>query len=230
MLININSCSKNYHTQNTLGRVDATPTFGIDVDKPSTPQARICMFNEEWKPIQGYEGIYEVSSLGRIKSLPVVFRRVNPFLTKEKIKKLRLDSLGKYQLVDLCKDYGAGRCTRMVHRLVAQAFISNPENKPQVNHINGIKTDNRVENLEWVTPSENMLHSTRILGKTTPKGRVGKLSSRSIQVIQMDMEGNVIATHESLSMCKLIGFDPSTICKVCRGKCKSYRGYTWKYA
>ena len=101
------------------------------------------MNNEIWKPIPGAEG-YEVSSLGNVK-------KVN------KTTYLSLGFWGDYYTVVLGRKYGA----HLVHRLVAQAFIPNPDDKPQVNHINGNKKDNRVENLEWVTASENAQHALK---------------------------------------------------------------------
>lgn len=102
------------------------------------------MESEVWKDVKGYEGLYQVSSFGRVKSLKksTSGRVLKPIITRY-----------GYLVLSLCK---SGEMTiKRIHRLVAQAFIPNPENKPQVDHINTVRTDNRVENLKWATRSEN---------------------------------------------------------------------------
>lgn len=108
---------------------------------------------EIWKPIKNYEGYYEISNLGRVKSLDRFVKQKNHFIHRQEcIKQSRIDANG-YYVVTLCKDRKS--ISTYIHRLLAEAFIPNPDNKPCVDHINTITTDNSLENLRWVTAEEN---------------------------------------------------------------------------
>lgn len=120
------------------------------------------MEKEVWRAIPEYEGYYEASSLGRIRSVPRNGTRKNGTILTPNVKK------SGYANVLLSKN--DIRKTHRIHRLIAQAFIPNPEDKPQVNHKNGDKLDNRVDNLEWATSRENIRHKFDVLGYKTPQG------------------------------------------------------------
>ena len=178
------------------------------------------MKNEEWRDVVGYEGRYQVSSMGRVKSLERKVRhwRGGERIQKERILKPSNDRRG-YLLVSLCD--GEKRKTFSVHRLVCQAFHENPDNKPQVNHINEIKTDNRACNLEWCTCKQNVNHGTRT-------ERSAK--SRSKPVGQYTLDGELVKIWQSpCEAGKQIGLSDSHVSKVANGKLKTAYGYIWKY-
>lgn len=127
---------------------------------------------EIWKPIKDFENIYEVSNLGRIKSFK-----------NYKISFLIGSSSGDgYRAITLC---GNKNKRIYIHRLVALHFIENLENKIEVNHINGIKDDNRVENLEWCTKSENSIHALKNgLAKSGENSKKHKLTEKQVKEIK----------------------------------------------
>jgi hypothetical protein len=113
---------------------------------------------EIWKDIQGYEGLYQVSNIGNVRSLNYSFKRKNGRIINIVGKVLKPSTQTKgYKFLSLCMN--GNKKYFLLHRLVAKAFIPNLFNKPEVNHINGIKSDNSAGNLEWVTCLENMKHS-----------------------------------------------------------------------
>lgn len=182
---------------------------------------------EIWKDIPGYESIYQVSNLGNVKSL-----KSGNHHSKTKIL-TPICADGKYLRVTLYRDKEHKYFP--VHRLVATAFIPNPDCKPQVNHINGNKKDNRVENLEWCTQSYNNQHAYKTGLRNVSKpwlGKTGFQNNSSKAVHQIDLSsGNTIATYGSIAEAsRETGCLPSKIGKCCKGIFSQTHGYGWKYA
>ena len=157
------------------------------------------MENKEiWKDIQGYEGHYQISNIGRVKSLARKKNHIKGFaITKEIILKQQKNFDGYYNLslkLNCCrKNYS-------IHRLVAIHFISNLDNKKEVNHINGIKQDNRVENLEWCTRRENIIHSFNTGLNAGNKGEKHGMSKiTELQVLEIKQRLKNGQTHQKIA-------------------------------
>lgn len=174
--------------------------------------------SEIWKSVEGYEGLYEVSNCGKVRSLS---RRAGKVDIKGRILKPFLSRNG-YLCVCLSKE-GTTK-TVGIHRIVATAFVPNPNGKETVNHINEDKNDNRADNLEWLTLQENIHYGTRAV-----RQRQSITESIGISVIQISSDGhNAIARYDSISeAAKSIMAQPSDILNsISTGrKC---RGYYWR--
>lgn len=171
----------------------------------------------EWRDVPGWEGLYEVSSDGRVRSCK---DRLD-YRCNYKEKKLTLVG-GRYLYVGL---YDSPRKELVaVHRLVGKAFIDNPNNKPEINHINGIRTDNRVENLEWVTREENEEHAR----KTGLHDE--EVLHRSKAVISVNLiTGEKTEYPSANAAARSIGIDQGTVSRVARRKGKCTYDYDFFY-
>lgn len=161
---------------------------------------------EEWKDIKWYEGLYQVSELGRVK---------RKYRKSERILKPLVDKDG-YIYINLNKNNK--RKWFRVHRLVAEAFIPNPENKPQVNHIDEVKTNNMVSNLEWMTVKENINYGTRT-----------ERCSKKIKAI--DIANGEWNEYRSIRECaRQLSLNHGNISKCLQGRCKQVGGYIFEYS
>ena len=178
---------------------------------------------EIWKDIPEFEG-YQVSNLGRVKSLSRFRKGKNSSLAsvKEKILKPQVNS--RYYQVELCKN--SIKKKYYVHRLVYEAFNGQIPEGLQVNHINEIKTDNRLENLNLMTAKENSNWGTR--NERRVKKQINGKCSKS--VLQYDLQDNLIKEFPSLmQVYRELGFSYGHIGDCCRGKLKQAYGYKWRY-
>lgn len=172
------------------------------------------MKKEIWKYIKGYEGLYQVSNFGRVKSIK---------FGKERILKTFKNTRG-YLQVNLCKN---GKVKNYkVHRLVAEAFLDNTDNLPEVNHKDENKLNNNAENLEWCSAKHNSNFGTRN-ERIAKKMTNGKLSK---PVLQYTMDGEFVKEWPSTMQAEREGgFNNRLISACCRGKRKTHKGFIWKY-
>lgn len=181
---------------------------------------------EIWKPVVGFEGFYEVSNLGRVKSLDrMVCHDSSACITSRRKMKGRILKNGKdghgYFHVNLCKD--GNKTNPAVHRLVAQAFIPKIEGKEYVNHIDSDFTNNNVNNLEWCTQRENLIHGRKY-------GNIKQYNEKKVMMFSKDME----FIREFKSICeasRITGICETGIRGCCNNKPKYHTagGYIWQF-
>lgn len=187
---------------------------------------------EIWKDIPDYEGLYQISNFGNVKSLSN-----NKGHYRELIRKPRINKQGYYYL---CIWKNGQAKTVKNHRLVAQMFIPNPENKICVNHKDGNKLNNHVDNLEWVTYSENTIHAINIglvdMGTNSQLFKpgennimFGKKAATRRKVVQLDLDGNFIKEWDCIADAQH-KYNTAHISAVCRGKRGYDKGFVWRYS
>ena len=180
---------------------------------------------EIWEDIPNYEGLYQASNLGRIRSVD----RYKEVIIKNQYGEYKRTKFFKSYVLKQ-QTYMGYKCVQLhingkykwekVHRLVAKAFVPNPENKPQVNHIDGNKSNNCVENLEWCNQSYNTKHAYKN----------NLIKHYKIEINQYDLEGNYIKTWESAKEIeKKLKIKNSQICRCCKNENLTAGGYHWKY-
>ena len=190
---------------------------------------------EKWEDIIWYKWLYQISNMWNVKSL---WREVDVIWIKRNVKEiiLKTNNVLWYNVVSIYKDACSVNRFR-VHRLVAMMFIPNPENKPYVNHINWIKDDNRLENLEWCTASENMKHAYKEWLVNVSKGKSHymywvrwKDHHNSLKINQLTLEWKLIKTWDSaVDINRELGINKWNICLVCKWIRKQTWGFKWEY-
>lgn len=174
---------------------------------------------EEWKDIKGYEGLYQVSNQGRVKSLEKTY---NVGYGGEKHQKERIlipTEVGNgYLHVTLCKN--GGKKYKRVHRLVAEAFIPNPNKYDVVNHKDENQKNNNVDNLEWCTQAYNNAYGSRTK-------RMAETQSK--RVYQYTIDGELVKIWNSTNECGRNGYCQGWVAACCRGERKTHKGYKWSY-
>ena len=176
------------------------------------------MFIEIWKDIKGYENLYQVSNMGKIKSLG----NGSSSQSKHRIMKLCFSTKG-YLMVGLCKN--GDKKTFKVHRLVAEAFLPNPDNLPQVNHKDEDKTNNSVDNLEWCDTDYNLHYGSRLNRISCSNTNNIKLSKSVIAL----KDNKVCMYFPSTMEAKRMGFHQANVYLCCIGERYTHKGYEWKY-
>lgn len=170
---------------------------------------------ERWKDINGFEGLYMISDYGNVLSLK-----------NNIIRKTKKNNRNYHQI---CLNKNGEQHYFLVHRLVAEHFIDNPNNYPQVNHKDENKDNNRADNLEWCTNRYNCRYGTRNERVRNSEGYIKHLNERKVRVAGKSIDGKIEVIFNGINISKRLGFSPKHINRACRGEIPVYKGMTWKY-
>lgn len=179
---------------------------------------------EVWKDIGGFEGKYQVSSEGRIKSVDRILVKSDGKIMTIKGRILKQSSSRGYLRVSL-----GGDVTVDVHRIVAITFLGKPNENNVVNHLNEDKHDNRVSNLEWTTPLGNTRHGTGIARRVASRNYKEDMKVLRKPVKGISFDGKLIIHLDAAKESLVLGFDPSRVGKCCRNESKYHKGFYWKF-
>ena len=173
---------------------------------------------EKWKDIKNYEGLYQISNLGRVKRIKFINKMA--IINREKILK-NIKNNHDYYIVRLCKN---NKCKiYQVHRLVAEAFIPNPNNLPQVNHKDENKLNNNINNLEWCSSKYNCNYGARNL-------KIGVKTKNNGKPVYQIKNNKIINTWFNIKTAgDNLKINKSNICECCKGNRKTAGGYNWEY-
>ncbi|WP_138314850.1 NUMOD4 domain-containing protein [Enterococcus faecium] len=197
--------------------------------------------NEVWKDVPGYEGLYQASNLGRVKSLSREHKSYGNLKNLGDIGKINITYknpgkiLSQHKSADgylrciFCKD--GKKKMQNVHRVIAKAFIENPDNKPVVNHKDEDKTNNTPENLEWTTVKYNNSYGTRLNRVYNSEGYLNSVNRKKKAIKQFDKSGNLVAQYDSAAeACRINNnFTKSGINNCLKKRNEFYKGFKWFY-
>lgn len=186
---------------------------------------------EIWKDIKGYEGSYMVSNYGRVKSLEKYIESYNRTRTQYRPEKILKQYKSKWGYMRVYLTQNSIKKMYAVHRLVASAFIDNPNNKPCVNHIDNDRSNNHLDNLEWCTYKENNNWAKKQGRRVFTEEWKQKISAtRKLKpVVGIDENGNKIY-FDAVRATSKAGFGCKAVIRCCKGLQKAHKGYRWEYA
>lgn len=197
---------------------EETDTFAVLPHNFMKDNEKELYMEEEWRDISGWEGLYQVSNLGQVRSI---------FYHCSHKTRIMIQGHDKNGYCRVCLKNNGNRRYCTVHRLVAEAFIPNPNNLPQINHKDECKTNNAVENLEWCDAKHNNNYGTRdkrISETRMQRNILGK------EILQYDMNGVLLNKWKSINEAMRAGYSGTCIVGCAKGRYKKHKGYVWKYA